>query len=38
MKFKLPNGLNSNQYNIEIFAIDSFNNISEPKTGIISLN
>ena len=38
MKFKLPNGLNSNQYNIEIYAIDSFNNISEPKTGIISLN
>jgi hypothetical protein len=38
MKFKLPNDLNSNQYNIEIYAIDSFNNISEPKTGIISLN
>jgi hypothetical protein len=38
MKFELPKGLNSNQYNIEIYAIDSFNNISEPKTGIISLN
>jgi hypothetical protein len=38
MKFELPKGLNNNQYNIEIYAIDSFNNISEPKTGIISLN
>ena len=37
MRFKLPNGLNNSQYNIEIYAIDSFNNTSEPKTGLISL-
>ena len=38
MKYELPKDLNSNQYNIEIYAFDSFNNISEPKTGVISLN
>ena len=38
MKYELPNDLNNKQYNIEIYAIDSFNNISEPKTGVISLN
>ena len=38
MKFELPKDLNISQYNIEIYAIDSFNNISEPKTGVISLN
>ena len=37
MRFKLPNGVNNSQYNIEIYAIDSFNNTSEPKTGLISL-
>ena len=38
MKYELTKDLNSNQYNIEIYAFDSFNNISEPKTGVISLN
>ena len=38
MKYELPNDLNNKQYNIEIYAIDSFNNISEHKTGVISLN
>ena len=34
MRFKLPN-INHDIYNIEIYAIDSFDNISQPITGKI---
>ena len=34
MKFKLPN-INPGMYNVEIYAIDSFDNISQPITGKI---
>ena len=37
VKFELPNNLNKGKYNVEIFAIDSFDNISEPKIGVIEL-
>ena len=36
MKFKLPN-INPGMYNIEIYAIDSFDNISQPLKSEISL-
>ena len=36
MRFKLPN-INPDIYNIEIYAIDSFDNISQPLKGKISL-
>ena len=36
IKFKLPNGLNPGIYTIEIYAIDSFNNISQPIKGNIT--
>ena len=35
VKFELPNNLDIGKYNVEIFAIDSFDNISEPKNGEI---
>ena len=37
LKFELPQNLSKGQYDVEIFAIDSFDNISEPKKGIIVL-
>ena len=36
MKFKLPN-INPGMYNVEIYAIDSFDNISQPLKSEISL-
>ena len=36
MKFKLPN-INPGMYNIELYAIDSFDNISQPLKSEISL-
>ena len=38
VKFELPNNLENGKYNVEIYAIDSFDNISEPKIGTIDLN
>ena len=35
--FELPKDFISDQYNVEIYAIDSFDNISEPKVGIINI-
>ena len=37
IKFELRNVLVSSQYNVEIYAIDSFDNISEPKFGVINI-
>ena len=37
IKFELPNDLSSNKYDVEIYAIDSFDNISDPKKGIIEI-
>ena len=37
IKYKLPDNLISGKYNVEIYAIDSFNNISEPLIGIIDI-
>ena len=37
IKFKLPNGYNPGIYTIEIYAIDSFNNISLPIKGKITI-
>ena len=37
IKYELPKDLGSNQYNVEIYAIDSFDNISEPKIGVIDI-
>ena len=35
LKFELPNNLKNGKYNVQIYAIDSFDNISEPKKGVI---
>ena len=37
LKFELPTDLNGNQYDVEIYAVDSFNNISNPKKGVIEI-
>ena len=37
IKFKLPNNINKGKYDVEIFAIDTFDNISEPKKGVIDI-
>ena len=37
IKFELPNDLSSNKYDVEIYAIDSFDNIRDPKKGIIEI-
>ena len=37
IKFELPITLKKGKYNVEIYAIDSFDNISKPKIGIIDL-
>ena len=37
LKFELPNDLNRGKYNIDIYAIDTFDNISKPKKGIINI-
>ena len=37
IEFKLPNKIPSGKYDVEIYAIDSFNNMSEPKIGIINI-
>ena len=37
IKYKLPDYLISGKYNVEIYAFDSFNNISEPLIGIIDI-
>ena len=38
LKFEIPSILANGKYNVEIYAIDSFNNTSKPKMGIIDLN
>ena len=38
VKFELPKNLENGKYNVEIYAIDSFNNISKPKLGIIDID
>ena len=35
VKFELPNNLKNGKYNVQIYAIDTFDNISEPKNGEI---
>ena len=35
IKFELPNNLKNGKYNVQIYAIDSFDNISEPKKGVV---
>lgn len=35
LKFEIPNNINRGKYNIDIYAIDTFGNISKPKKGII---
>ena len=37
IKFELPHELGTGKYDVEIYAIDSFNNTSLPKKGTISL-
>lgn len=37
LKFELPNDINRGKYNIDIYAIDTFDNISKPKQGIINI-
>jgi hypothetical protein len=37
MKFKLPNDVLPGTYYIEIYALDSFDNISEPIKGKITI-
>ena len=37
IKFELPHELGTGKYDVEIYAIDSFNNTSFPKKGTISL-
>lgn len=37
MKFKLPNDVRPETYYIEIYALDSFDNISEPIKGKITI-
>ena len=37
IKLEIPKTLNKGKYNIEIYAIDSFDNISKPKLGVIDL-
>ena len=37
LKFELPNDMNRGKYNIDIYAIDTFDNISKPKQGIINI-
>ena len=37
LKFEIPNDINRGKYNIHIYAIDTFDNISKPKKGIINI-
>ena len=37
LKFELPRDINKGKYNIYIYAMDSFDNISDPKKGIINI-
>ena len=37
LKFEIPKTLNKGKYNVEIYAFDSFDNISKPKIGLIDL-
>ena len=37
MRYELPNEIINGKYNVEIFAIDSFNNTSEPLIGDIDI-
>ena len=37
IRYELPHNISSGVYNVEIYAIDSFNNTSLPKKGIIHL-
>ena len=37
MRYELPNEIINGKYNVEIFAIDSFNNASEPLIGDIDI-
>ena len=37
IKIKLPDNINKGKYDIEIYAIDSFDNISNPKINIIDI-
>ena len=37
LKFELPQDINEGKYEVHIYAIDSFENISEPKKGIINI-
>ena len=37
LKFELPKDINEDKYNIYIYAMDSFDNISDPIKGIINI-
>lgn len=37
LKFEIPNDIKRGKYNIEIYAIDTFGNISKPKKEIIKI-
>ena len=35
--YKLPKDLSKGKYSVEIYAIDSFDNISEPLIGVVNI-
>ena len=37
LKFELSDNISRGKYDVKIYAIDSFDNISEPKIGVIQI-
>ena len=37
LKYELPNDIKSGKYDVEIYAYDSFDNVSKPKIGVIDI-